>query len=305
MTRNVASSSSRGSSILRSRTEKEEQEAHQILAELFREVESWHAAVAESLQVSSQSALGIADGLSEPLQASHLVGYLRLTAVDHLHALRTLIRDAKSQHIFAPFSLIRSVLESASTALWILSDGDPRAIAVRSLKQEWVNLRDLGNAYETVGAPAQDTAVRRELLDMVIAKNDLKKDGIKANPPGSLKTIQAACDDFELGTVPVMMWQMCSGATHGRKWITGFLTMMEGRDDGVSKIVSGRLTSDVQAIVLATYAACDVVRKLFSVVDLRARPDGHTGTSFTREAPALLVPSPGLYLPVIQGRYVR
>lgn len=297
MTQTGSPSTSRGSFFLRSTTEEEVQESWDVLIGLFDEIQDWHTRVSDSLQVSRQSALGIADELSAPFQASHSVNYLRLTAVDHLHALRASMKDAQSQHIFAPFSLIRSAIESASAALWILTDPDPRTIAVRSLKQEWANLRDLGNAYQTVDAPENDIAKRREIFNDVIQKNHMKKDGIKANPPGSLKLIQAASDAFELGSTPVMMWQMCSGATHGRNWITGFLTMMEAQDDGVSKTISGRLTSDTKAIVLATYAACDVVRRLFSIMERRAKPDGHTGAAFKRTDPKLLMPSRGLYLP--------
>lgn len=285
------------SSILRTRTMEEDQDAWRQLSKLFREIEEWHAAVSGTHPVHAQSPLGIADELSDPFQASHAVGYLRLTAVDHLHALRTLMQEAQSQHIFAPFSVIRSALESASTALWILTDPDPRAIAVRSLKQEWVNLRELRHAYQTIGAPEKDLTARYQRFDAVIEKNRMKKDGITANPPGSLKMLQRACDAFELGSVPVLMWQMCSGATHGRNWITGFLTMMEAQDDGVSKIVKGRLTSDAQAILVATYAACDVVRRLFTVMQNRARLEYHTGAAFQKAAPGLLVPTPGLYLP--------
>lgn len=267
------------------------------MARLFLEVEEWHARVADTLPVHPNSVLGIANELSEPFQASHSVSYLRLTAVDHLHALRMLMKEARAQHVFAPFSLIRSALESASAALWILGDPNPRTISVRSLTHEWTNLRDLGNAYETVGAPEKDIASRREAFDMVLARNRMKRDGIKANPPGSLKILRAAAETFRLGTVPVLMWQMCSGATHGRNWVTGLLTMMEAHDDGISKVIAGRLTSDEQAIVLAAYAACDVVRRLFSVLESRSRPKGHTGSAFTKAVPELLVPSPGLYLP--------
>lgn len=286
-----------GGSILRSRTVEESQEAWDALARLFREIEEWHASVASTLPIQPNSALGIASELSEPFQAGHSVSYLRLTAVDHLHALRALIQEAQAQHIFAPFSLIRSALESASTALWILGDPNPRTIAVRSLRHEWGNLRELENAYRTIGAPEEEVATRREVFDQILEKNRMKKDGIKANPPGTLKILQAASETHQLGTMPALIWQMCSGATHGRNWVTGFLTMMEGHDDGISKVISGRLTSDEQAIVLAGYVTCDVVRCLFDVQKVRSRPQGHKGAAFKKAAPKLLLPSPGLYLP--------
>lgn len=43
--------------------------------------------------------------------------------------------------------------------------------------------------------------------------------------------------------------------------MTGMLTTMEANDDGVSQVVSARLTSDEQSILLNTYAACDLVRR--------------------------------------------
>ena len=282
---------------LRTRTEEERQDALEYLTQLFSEVEGWHERVSTTHSVHAASSLGVANELSGPFQASHSVGYLLLTAVDHLHALRTLMKEAHAQHVFAPYSLIRAALEAASAALWILAEDDPREIAVRALKLEYVNLRDVANAYRTVGAPMTDTKARMELLDGVISRNRMQRDGIKASPPGSLKILEAACKAFDAGDTPVLMWQMCSGAAHGRNWVSGFLTMMEARNDPEAKIISGRLTSDEQAILLAMFAACDLVRRLFAVQQQRSARQAHTGQSFQRPNQNLLVPKRGLYLP--------
>lgn len=284
-------------SILRTRKQEESDELQSILGRLFSEVEGWHELVADSLSVHPNSALGVANGLSAPFQASHAVGYLRLTAIDHLHALRTLMKEARAQHIFAPFTLLRASIESSATALWILSDPEPRSIAVRTLKLEWTNIGDRGKAYDTVGAPEKDLEAWKKAFDEILIQNALHKDGIKARFPGALKILQDASKTFDLGTTPTLMWQMCSGATHGRNWVSGFLTMMDAQDDGISKVISGRLTSDEQAIVLAAYAACDLVRRLFQVQELHSRPAGHNGDSFMKKAPGLLVANRGLLVP--------
>lgn len=286
-----------GNSFLRTRSPEESQELHDILGILFTEVEEWHEAIAETLENHPNSALGIASDLTAPFQASHAVSYLRLTAVDHLHALRTLMKEARAQHIFAPFTLLRASLENAATALWILSDPAPRSIAVRTLKLEWANLCDLEKAHKTVDAPEEAITVRKRTFEDLLLQNGLKKDGIKANPPGALKIIQQATTAFGLGSNPVLMWQMCSAAMHGRKWVTGFLTMMDAQDDGISKVISGRLTSDEQAIVQAAYAACALVRRLFQVQEMRSRPEGHLGESFKEPTQKLIVPPRGLALP--------
>nr|WP_176704963.1 hypothetical protein [Arthrobacter sp.]AXV46578.1 hypothetical protein pA58H2_p32 [Arthrobacter sp.] len=284
-------------SILRTRKPDESQDLHRALGKLFSEVEEWHRLTADTLSIHPNSALGIADALNAPFRASHAVSYLRLTAVDHLHALRSLMKEAQAQHIFAPYSLLRASIESAASALWILADPSPRSMAVCSLRLEWANLQDRERAYETMDASDKTLALWRAEFEQVLAKNNMKKEGIKARQKSILAVIQEASSSFNLGKNPALMWQMCSGATHGRNWVTGMLTMMEATDDGVSQVISGRLTSDEQSIVLAAYAACDLVRCLFQVQALHSRPAGHSGESFVRAAPGLLVPTRGLLLP--------
>jgi hypothetical protein len=108
----------------------------------FGEIGHWHAAGADAHTEAPGSLLNVVDALTEPHQTSHLIGYLLHTAVDHLHALRMLMENAGTQHTFAPYTLIRCAIESASTALWILQDDDPRSVAVRTLKLEYAGLLD-------------------------------------------------------------------------------------------------------------------------------------------------------------------
>ncbi|MBE0010550.1 hypothetical protein DXT87_12235 [Arthrobacter sp. AET 35A] len=203
--------------------------------------------------------------------------------------------QAQAQHIFAPYSLIRAALETASAGLWILADDSPRETAIRALRLESINLAEVSKAYETVQGTDADTTHRRAILDDAIVRNGFQRENIKGRAPGSLKIIQAACEAFDAGTTPVLMWQMCSAATHGRNWISGFLTMMDAQDDLQSKIIAGRLTSDEQGIVLAMYAACDLVRRLFRVQMRRYTKHAHTGESFM--SPQLVLPQTGLFLP--------
>lgn len=282
---------------MRTRKPEESQDLHRALRRLFFEVEEWHRLIADTLPIHPNSALGIADALSAPFRTSHAVSYLRLTAVDHLHALRSLMKEAQAQHIFAPYSLLRASIESAASALWIMADPSPRSMAIRSLKLEWANLQDRERAYETMDASDESLVLWRADFEQVLAENGMKKEGIKARQKSILAVIQEASSSYTLGKNPALMWQMCSGATHGRNWVTGMLTMMEATDDGVSQVISGRLTSDEQSIVLAAYAACDLVRCLFRVQALHSKPDGHFGKSFTKVTPKILIPSRGLLLP--------
>ncbi|TYC95861.1 hypothetical protein FQ377_14570 [Arthrobacter echini] len=134
----------------------------------LQQIDEWHKVGEKAHNNAPGSLLDVIDGLTEPLQASHLLGYLLHTAVDHLHALKAQLVEAKSQHTFAPYTLIRGAIEASSTALWILQDGVPLAVATRSLRLEHVNLsgssRFVGNGVAEVECHA---AVRVALVSRI------------------------------------------------------------------------------------------------------------------------------------------
>lgn len=285
-------------SIIRSLSAQDSEQALKGLQGLFAQIREWQTEAGGPQKISAGSVLDLANSMTSPFQTEHLIGYLRLTAIDHLAALASLMVDAKAQHILAPYSLIRSALEVASTALWVISEQDPRSIAVKTLRQEHSNLNDLEKANTTLGVPADDLVVRRGRLNDVVLRNGMKKDGIKDPPPGVLKSLERTAAAYGLGKDPVLMWQMCSGATHGRQWITGFLTLMQAHDDGVSEVISGQLVSNEQAMFIATHVACQLIRRLNTVQAKLSAPEGRTGESFFRKNDSgLVLPRPGLYLP--------
>lgn len=289
-------------SLLRSRTQAEAARHYQDLGYFLEKVESWHSKISVPFKVHPESTLGLANQMSEPFQASHSLSYLRLTAVDHLHAVRTLLVEAKSQHIFAPYSLLRASIENAAVGLWLVKDSSARSIAIRSLKLEWANHCDRKNAYEAIGAPSDEIDDREHRFKSLEDHYGMKKEGLRARPPGFRKMIDEASETYGFTTEPTLMWQMCSAATHGRTWISGLLTMMDAEDDGESKVISGKLTSDEQGILFALVAACDLIERLFQVARLRSVPERHTGAAFTREERKLLKPNLNLLVPSWMGR---
>ncbi|TDC47630.1 hypothetical protein E1258_28450 [Micromonospora sp. KC207] len=61
---------------------------------------------------------------ANPHQLSQAAWHSLSHAVDHLHCLRTLLRDAHTMHMYAPYSLARATLENASAAVWLLAPDD-------------------------------------------------------------------------------------------------------------------------------------------------------------------------------------
>lgn len=109
-------------------TDEERAEARRELKQCFADIERLQELVRKALPVAERSVLWLDDHFTRPYQTSHAVNYLILTAVDHLHCLKTVMQDGGSQHIFAPFTLIRSAIETASTAMWLLSPKTGRRV---------------------------------------------------------------------------------------------------------------------------------------------------------------------------------
>lgn len=263
----------------------------------FAEIGEWAAEGLNAYTAFPGSILNVVDGITEPHQASHLVGYLLLTAVDHLHALKMLMEKAGTQHTFAPYTLIRGAIEGASTALWVLQHDEPRSIAVRTLKLEYAGILDQERAAKTVDPKAGLDEDLLGIFNECLARHGLTGEDIKSRPPGQLAIIKEASKHFNIPRSP-LTWQMCSAAAHGRQWAWRYLTLFEaGDDDGVSKVLNGRLTSNDVAIAVALHTACNVLRKALAVRNLHSRNPSHTGASFVRPERRLHVAHPGLYVP--------
>jgi hypothetical protein len=246
----------------------------------FKRIEEWHRSGQEAWNVGSGSVLEVADALTEPHQVSHLIGYLLHTAVDHLHALKTLLADAEAQHTFAPYTLIRGSLEAASTALWILQDADPRLVTRRALHLEYQNLWDQRRATKLVDKDADSDEERLALLKKVIDRNNLTTAVVK-KPLHVSDILATAAAVFSL-PASRLTWQMCSAAAHGRPWAKQFLTLFEAHDDdGISKTLSGQLTSNQLALAVSLHNACEVFDKARTVRNKHSRNPNHTGSSFT------------------------
>lgn len=245
----------------------------------FERIEGWHLSGRDAWNVSAGSVLGVADALTEPHQVSHLLGYLLHTAVDHLHALKTLLADAAAQHTFAPYTLIRGSIEAASTALWIVQDADPRLITRRALHMEYQNLWDQRRATRLVDKDADFDEDRLAVLKEVLDRNNLTTAAVRKQLHVS-DLISTAADVFAL-SASRLTWQMCSAAAHGRPWAKQFLTLFEVHDDdGISKTLSGQLTSNQLAMAISLNNACEVVDKARTVRTKHSRNPKHTGASF-------------------------
>lgn len=254
-----------------------------IAAQLER-IDTWHSRTTTSLTIRRGSLLEAADALSRPFQASHKVNQQLTNAADHLHALRTLFIEAKAQHIYAPYTLIRPALEGAVGILYTFTDATPVSVALTTLRDEYANINEMHTAAITIGVPVHiadaEKLARAELLDATIDTAGFRRNDVKGKPKSTTGRMEAVAKFYRLGRMPLSMWQMCSAASHGTRWALPMLAMFDAEDDGKSETVSGRIVSDEATILHTLTTACDVLERAFTVVEAYSRPAGHTGKSF-------------------------
>ena len=142
-------------------------------------------------------------------------------AVDHLHALRTLLEVAGVSHSFAPYTLLRAAIENSAMAVWLLTPDMSTERITRRLQQAADDIR----ASEDVKELIQQTGPRsrEERLDdlRTIARSqgiDVKA-ALKA--PGFRLIVRTAGEEVESGgTLAQAMWHVGSGTSHGDLWAT-------------------------------------------------------------------------------------
>lgn len=91
------------------------------------------------------------DDRTHPYELSHGAWHSLSHAVDHLHCLRSLVRDARVIHMYAPYSLIRAALENACAAVWMLSPSNRSERVTRRLRLAAVDIRNGEQAKELMG----------------------------------------------------------------------------------------------------------------------------------------------------------
>lgn len=275
--------------MFRPQTSEERSEASRELLQCFADIEYLQRMVQTSLPVAEGSVLWIDDRFTRPYQLSHAVNYLLLTAVDHLHCLKKVMQDAASQHIFAPFTLIRSAIETACTALWLLNPKDRATRMTRSLRLESNNIMMLGRAYETMGADAKGTTDRRlNHLQDAMRRSKVEKDVVLGGYPAVQTIIRTASKEAGLSPWIFGAWQLSSGSAHGKTWAGSHTsTFVENEHTSSDDVLSGVLTSDEISISRVLLAALAVVNRAFSLQAQRARHPERSGRSFMKPEPCL------------------
>jgi hypothetical protein len=194
-------------------------------AELLRElssVDTWLSRMATSPEPPAGSALRGDDTRTEPYQLSYAAWNSLTHAVDHLNCLRTLLRDARVVHMFAPFSLARPALENASAAVWLLQPRGRRERITRRLRLAADDIRNGEQARNLIGTegPRSQEERLKDIRD--IADGERIEQSAALSKVGYREIIEVASGGANgpAKDATMLCWRLCSGVAHGDFWTT-------------------------------------------------------------------------------------
>lgn len=240
-------------------------------------VDGWLARVdpeaGQPLPAPPGSAMCTDDRLTHPYELGHAAWHSLSHAVDHLNCLRALLSDAGVIHMYAPYSLIRSALENASAAVWML---DPKPRSERLARRLRFAADDIRN-HESAKRLVNIVGPRSEKERIAEVRDIARQAGIDpvqaVQKAGYWEIVNAAASVLGSETTVIpFTWKLCSGITHGDLWTTlsaAERVELPGAPPGLGTF---KITANVQTLMYVTTFATHMTGLGWHLYDQRSRP---------------------------------
>lgn len=220
---------------------------------MFATIDAWVSLTSQpSPPVEPDSSLDGDARKSPSLQVAHAAWNGIAHSIDHLHALRALMLNAQILNVYAPFTLVRSAMENAATAVWLLEPRQRPERLRRCLKLARYEAWESGQVHKLLPPEAlKGKRTAQQRLDEIRAlaiQLDLNPDDI-AGQFSYEKVIRTVGEAAGVGgDLSALIWRFGSGFAHGRYWASFSLLQREvvASQDGVAEI---RLTSEVDKVL--------------------------------------------------------
>jgi hypothetical protein len=225
----------------------------------------------DTLRAETGSALAGDDKSSRAYEVSHAAGFNVTASIDHLHALCSLVLDAKVIHIAALATLARGSLETSATAIWVLHPASRSERVARTLKWHAKNIIDGDRAAIDAGLPVLvSLQARMDKLQRAAGTRNLDFDRIKRGY-SSTEVVKYADNAIDSVMGVVFPWRLCSGFAHGRPWAYyGFLEL-EKRATTDPHILTVKISSDLTRTLYLAMSASLVLQAAVKLWNERAQ----------------------------------
>ncbi|MEU2043640.1 hypothetical protein [Nocardia niwae] len=224
------------------------------------------------------SSLAGDDSASSPYQVSHVVRASMTAGVDHLHALKVLVRDARVLHNLAPFSLARGALENLSLAYWVLHPAQRDVRVERALRWWAQNYKDGERACAPRGIA--NSAAEPKLLKLEAVAQ--QRPGITSrirNGHTSTDAVAYTQTHAKQARSVQFAWQLCSGFAHGRAWARLGASDRELDTTSEPGVVLLKLTASETNVAYVAVEALHLLADVLRTYDLRS--GAHLAEPFT------------------------
>jgi hypothetical protein len=256
-----------------SRVDSQEAEDYKALVRALEPVNGWVAQTsADTNRQRPQpgSPMKGDDDRLDPYQISHSCWHSLSHAVDHLHCLQVLVKDAGMIHMYGPYTLVRGALENACAAVWMLQPARRAERVERRLRFATTDIGHGEEARELTGQ--QGPRTKAERLDQV--RQIARRCGVPekaALRPASYKDIVRTASSGD--PVIVLTWKLCSGIAHGDFWTTPAAAQMVPMASTAPPTVGAfAISAKVSLPAKMTTLAVMMTRLGWQLYDQRFRP---------------------------------
>lgn len=209
---------------------------------------------------------------------SILAATFLVAAADHLAAWRALV-VAKYQPAFSHMSLIRTAMETASSAYWLVEPGvDSSERRIRMFAAQYATLDERRKFEAATGLvpdpPGKAASVRqRELIGIAeatgLTTTNSKGRTVLARPmPGAIELFDLY-ESVREGAKPSWLYRFLSGYAHGYQWAMVSNASGSGRELGPNIRVAMLSAHDSTAVQVTAYGVRAVRRAVDAYVAYR------------------------------------
>ncbi len=238
---------------------------------LFELVDEWVDRTRRTpSEVQPGSDLAADDEATDYLHVSHMVLNSLFLAVDQLAALRTMIVEAQRLHTSPPFTLIRSALENAAVAVWLLAPEDARERRLRRLRLAISDAKDAVSVFDLVGHVGRSFDERRDDIVAIAARSGIRETELGTRQPGYERIVEEAGRHLGGSTLYLVVWKGCSGLAHGRQWATVAL-LRHKEQSRLDNVATLEMTAALPSVLNAATAAALMLKRGWELFDDRRR----------------------------------
>lgn len=226
--------------------------------------------------IHPDSSLAEDDRVGDPFMPSHTLIACIQACLEHFDALgRLLGGDNGALHIRADYTLVRSALEAAAMAHWILMPAERAERVTRCLRLSTKDARDSSSlAADDPSARRRITSAREDAVREVARSQGLDLTEVTK---GITMTDLLRAVDQRTATESLKSWQLCAGMAHGRQWaLLAMSDLKELAQDQASGVVTHHVSARLGLLFVCASDAYDLLTRVLGVFHGRRRaPHGY------------------------------